>query len=677
MSKFIALLCLWTCICQQASGLHILGGEIGYRFISADGENQVYRVTATFFIDCEAGSKGLIGATPHIRIYKGDYLFLDKWLFYNSSESNIEITPVCPDERGNTLCSSIDNTFPGVKRFTFSHDFTLKGLSDNWRFEFEGALNNGAPLTSSGRSFLFNNVAINVPFPPLPYPPDFEAGRAHIHLEATLNNTKGPNSSPAFTSQPVPFFCAHKTSSYNLGAADTENDELRFRLIPGKITATTNVAYIPPFTAEAPLPTAPGDFSFSSTTSQINFVPNQAKGCLVCYQVEEMRDGIVVGTSMREMAFVILDNCNNDVPASPVSEVKNAGIFASDPHNLVLTVCEGQPDSISFDIIPTDVNGDNTTVTYNNLPQGASITVSNNGTGNTRAHFSWSAIDAPPGNHYFYITYTDDGCPIVASKTVLYTINVIPHPFAFKGGSEPSCASASNGKAWVTPENTTMPYNYRWLDSEGNVLHTTNNSSTGDMLSGIPPGTYKVYARDAQGCGKNVTITVDEVSLPEVHLPSDTTLCNDVRLAIGVAPQRYENYLWNTGDTTCCLTIQQSGIYTLQATNSCGTAEARMQANYLKCNYCFFVPNAFSPNGDGRNDQFSVLETCLIDKYQLQIFNRWGRLLFTALSTTDSWDGTYNGQPVESGVYYYRINARLANGNKEAIKQSGDITLIR
>jgi len=102
-----------------------------------------------------------------------------------------------------------------------------------------------------------------------------------------------------------------------------------------------------------------------------------------------------------------------------------------------------------------------------------------------------------------------------------------------------------------------------------------------------------------------------------------------------------------------------------------------MTLDYVPCNYCLFIPNAFSPNGDGTNDRFRVLPTCLIQQYTIEIFNRWGQRVFTGYSTDAAWDGTYKGQPAERGIYYYLITAAPSDKTKGMIEQKGDITLIR
>ena len=88
----------------------------------------------------------------------------------------------------------------------------------------------------------------------------------------------------------------------------------------------------------------------------------------------------------------------------------------------------------------------------------------------------------------------------------------------------------------------------------------------------------------------------------------------------------------------------------------------------------FFVPNAFSPNGDGLNDMINVHGFC-IGTYNLQIFSRWGEKVFETSSLTESWDGTFRGKNMDTGVFVYRADGITIDGRPFNIK--GNITLIR
>ncbi|MBC7412283.1 MAG: gliding motility-associated C-terminal domain-containing protein, partial [Bacteroidia bacterium] len=77
------------------------------------------------------------------------------------------------------------------------------------------------------------------------------------------------------------------------------------------------------------------------------------------------------------------------------------------------------------------------------------------------------------------------------------------------------------------------------------------------------------------------------------------------------------------------------------------------------------LSNAFSPNGDGKNDLF-------LKGLDLTIFNRWGQILFTG---NQGWDGKYNGSDVNAGTYYYTVKVKKS-GSKELVEKTGALTLL-
>lgn len=121
-------------------------------------------------------------------------------------------------------------------------------------------------------------------------------------------------------------------------------------------------------------------------------------------------------------------------------------------------------------------------------------------------------------------------------------------------------------------------------------------------------------------------------------------------------------------------TFEEAGIYdvTLHVTNTAGcsdTASFRIEVAISSLR----VPNVFTPNGDGKNDEFRVAYRSLI-KFSGYLYNRWGRRVFSWTDPQEGWDGTINGQPASPGVYFYVIQAEGSDGVKYKLK--GDVTLI-
>ena len=83
-----------------------------------------------------------------------------------------------------------------------------------------------------------------------------------------------------------------------------------------------------------------------------------------------------------------------------------------------------------------------------------------------------------------------------------------------------------------------------------------------------------------------------------------------------------------------------------------------------------YIPNAFTPNGDGINDTFGVKGEG-IKEFRLLIFNRWGDVIFESTEAHKQWDGKVNGEPVQQGTYVYEL---FANGVKKG--RTGSVTVI-
>ena len=136
-------------------------------------------------------------------------------------------------------------------------------------------------------------------------------------------------------------------------------------------------------------------------------------------------------------------------------------------------------------------------------------------------------------------------------------------------------------------------------------------------------------------------------------------------------------YLWNDNSIFPKRTISEKGVYILQITlPPCAPALDTQLVFACACNV--FVPNAFTPNGDGKNDLFKPTFTCITppENYSLHIYNRWGNMIFYTKLQDDAQDGTYLGSKEDGGTYFYYIKYIDPNTGKES-NYNGDVTLIR
>ena len=87
------------------------------------------------------------------------------------------------------------------------------------------------------------------------------------------------------------------------------------------------------------------------------------------------------------------------------------------------------------------------------------------------------------------------------------------------------------------------------------------------------------------------------------------------------------------------------------------------------------IPSAFSPNGDGRNDVFKIVNVSFQRLMEFRVFNRWGQEIFSTTNINNGWDGSWKGVPQDLGNYQYLIRVAYPDGNVETYK--GDVTLIK
>jgi gliding motility-associated-like protein len=162
-------------------------------------------------------------------------------------------------------------------------------------------------------------------------------------------------------------------------------------------------------------------------------------------------------------------------------------------------------------------------------------------------------------------------------------------------------------------------------------------------------------------------------------LGPDRVICKDepYNANLGIRFNAVPFYKWSTGDTNCCITMQETGSYTLTITDGCTSAFDSVAVEFIDdCNQCLFIPSAFTPNNDGLNDKFRCIPKCELRSYSLRIYSRFGERLFGTDNIDYRWDGTYKGQDLPIGTYFYEVTY-ITLGNDKTYLKKGDITLIR
>lgn len=174
-----------------------------------------------------------------------------------------------------------------------------------------------------------------------------------------------------------------------------------------------------------------------------------------------------------------------------------------------------------------------------------------------------------------------------------------------------------------------------------------------------------------------------KITIMDIHqnLGKDTIVCfedEDLQVRLAANFPEGSSALWNTGSTDPVIETRDTGLFWVTVTNKhcMGTDSIVIRKQYCDCPLLF--PNAFSPNNDGLNDVFlPVLPgECPVASFKLQVYNRWGQMMFVSYRSTEGWNGYYNGLPADAGTYMYRLEMKTGL-NKKAMVKSGDFVLIR
>lgn len=382
-----------------------------------------------------------------------------------------EVSPVCDRDSGKTSCRSTDfSALPGVTRFIFKERVELPP-NVNWRIVFDGEMNN---RTQAGRSNSITNVYIG--------------NGQLIYLVATLNNLNAHNSSPQYSSIPTPFYCINRLQQYNQGAIDPNEDSLVYSLTPA-LTNGNPTNYVPPYSGSDPLATAQGTFSFNSVSGQLSFLPNQVQRSLVVTKVDEYKDGVLVGSSMREMTFIVLNNCNN---SPPIGSVDSSSIEGGASINNDINVCLFTP-NLSLQIRGSDADGNNIKININSIPEGATAKVLANNSPLATVQLDWPTGDVPLGTYNMFITYTDDACPLVSSQTVGYTIRIVK-PISISHEVIQPTGCIFRQKVAIKLTDGITPKIVTIKNKNGKILKTYTDT-TGTILDSFAKGDYHVEAQ--------------------------------------------------------------------------------------------------------------------------------------------------------------------------------------
>ena len=177
-------------------------------------------------------------------------------------------------------------------------------------------------------------------------------------------------------------------------------------------------------------------------------------------------------------------------------------------------------------------------------------------------------------------------------------------------------------------------------------------------------------------CAVRDTINVMFSPPIQVNLGEDTTICQGSEITLSVNFPN-TNYQWQDGSTASTYTVTLQGTYWINVIDkyNCPNYDT-IKVTYKDCDTLnIIIPNVFTPNNDGYNDNFVIKQT-EYKNIELQIYNRWGTKVFEDNNYQNTWNGTYNGNLLPDGTYFYIIKT---NGiyNKKEKEYHGSLTILR
>lgn len=245
--------------------------------------------------------------------------------------------------------------------------------------------------------------------------------------------------------------------------------------------------------------------------------------------------------------------------------------------------------------------------------------------------------------------YTPPSAGVPGDTTVCVTGTPFQLFTVLKGGADP-------GGIWIPSPSLS-----------GGVFNPATDSA----------GVYAYIFPPAGECAGDTSWVMVGIEMPPVLRP-DTTICYDEVLYLE-SPRELLEWEWDNGSQQSEIGVSMPGIYRLSGRTEYCLFEDSVRVDFYTCKACdLYVPNVFTPNDDGQNDHWQAFLPCRWQRFRLEVYDRWGSLLFSANDPEQGWDGQTRGQKAMTGVYVWRLewDADLF-GQVQTWRAKGDVTLLR
>lgn len=286
------------------------------------------------------------------------------------------------------------------------------------------------------------------------------------------------------------------------------------------------------------------------------------------------------------------------------------------------------------------------------------------------------------GLYYLVVTNTDNQCESTATVEVS---EIASAPSALlTTASGPSCFGDENGTIVIGGvEGGTSPYLYSFNGGPFDAQQSFN---------GLSGGVYDIVVQDAIGCEHETSVLLPEGNDLDIDLGGEITvnLGEEVQLfaQVNIPEEEVERLAWQATDSLSCTDCYDpwvrpstSGLYQVQVTDLNGCTASDQVQLFVDKRRRVYLPNVFSPNGDGANDVFFVQagpEVVNIEAFE--VYSRWGEPVFTVFNVPANepdfgWNGQYRGELFNGGVFTWFARVEYVDGVVEVFK--GDVLLMR
>ncbi len=641
MKKVFFTIVLLLVISANSFASHVMGADITYTCLG----NNVYEVTLTLYRDCSGST---IGTSPQTVNFSSSCSTLTASLAYVSTT---DVSQLCP----TALSTCNGGTEPGTEQYVFRGQVTLPPCAD-WIMSWDLCCRNSA---------ITNLVS-----------PSSQS----LYVQTTMNSIAAPcNNSPQFLTIPTPYLCANNLSIYNHGATDLDGDSLYYSLANPLTTPGppgSPIAFSTGYSLLQPMITTAG-INLNQTTGEMCFTPSMGQIAVVSILIQEFRNGVLIGSIIREMQVIVDPSCTNQNPTTGAAATcGGAGGMTITQQGPTVTQIDGNSlmmcpnDNVCFDINFSDPDGNNITINSNvatGIPT-ATFTVVNNGTPNPVATFCWTPTPLDSGLNVFAVTATDDACPIIGMQTFAYDITIFDQPYAGPDqticGPQSAQLSASGGAG----------YNWSVLSGDPIVVGTnfSCNPCTSPLATPSVTTTYLLTSSLSAACVNTDTVVVNVVPDFTITTTTDTTICDFLPVNIGVQTNPAGGY---TVNWTPAATLNNAAILNPIASPLATTTYTATITSPFGCTKTDSVvinvnppPSLTLVPGDtticaGSSLNFDVNSTC---DYTLEMFDSFG----------DGWNGqsisiyengvligTYTVSSTNNGGSWNTVTVPITNGS--------------